>query len=169
VTALFTGVVAIVPTRRGKYFWAAWWTAPPEENPFKKPDASSGGARSHEDALREAERAAKQSLVEIDGRWAGAYRRVLRGDKPWPSEARPGMGNEKAPPKEPKTEERGASIWTILGIEPGATADAIKRAYRKRALETHPDRGGQEAQFRAVQRAYEKALIAAAKPTKRRR
>ncbi len=51
-----------------------------------------------------------------------------------------------------------ASMWTILGLEPGAPEDAIRRAYRRRALETHPDRGGDADVFRAVQGAYERAL-----------
>ena len=38
--------------------WVAWWTAPPAREPFRKPDAFSGGARSHEEALAQARRAA---------------------------------------------------------------------------------------------------------------
>ena len=46
----------------------------------------------------------------------------------------------------------------VLGIAADATLVEIKRAYRKKALETHPDRGGDPEAFRAVQRAYEKAV-----------
>lgn len=49
----------------------------------------------------------------------------------------------------------------ILGLSEGATADSIRSAYRKRALETHPDRGGTAAEFLKVQAAYE-VLCAAA-------
>jgi molecular chaperone DnaJ len=44
----------------------------------------------------------------------------------------------------------------LLGLAPGATLTELKRAYRQRALETHPDQGGQAEDFQRVQRAYEK-------------
>jgi curved DNA-binding protein CbpA len=34
----------------------------------------------------------------------------------------------------------------------------VKRAFQKKALETHPDQGGDSAQFRAVLRAYERLV-----------
>ncbi len=59
------------------------------------------------------------------------------------------------------------SPWAILQIEPDAPADVIKRAYRRRALETHPDRGGDPDVFRAVQHAYERAIGKRQKQDKR--
>jgi molecular chaperone DnaJ len=53
----------------------------------------------------------------------------------------------------------------VLGLAPGAALVELKRAYRKRALETHPDQGGDAEAFQAVQRAYEKLTA----PVKRRR
>jgi DnaJ-class molecular chaperone len=41
-----------------------------------------------------------------------------------------------------------------LGVEPTASADEIKRAFRKRALEVHPDRGGDPNKFKEVNEAY---------------
>ena len=41
--------------------------------------------------------------------------------------------------------------YEVLGIEPG---DDVKAAYRKRARETHPDRGGSAEEFEIVHRAY---------------
>ncbi|WP_338729500.1 DnaJ domain-containing protein [Haladaptatus sp. DJG-WS-42] len=47
--------------------------------------------------------------------------------------------------------------YRILGLDPGADAAAVKKAYRKRVKETHPDteRGSEEA-FKRVTAAYER-------------
>lgn len=37
--------------------------------------------------------------------------------------------------------------YTELGVDPGADAAAVRRAYRHRAKETHPDHGGDPAAF----------------------
>src|SRR5688572_10797589 len=47
------------------------------------------------------------------------------------------------------------SLYETLGVGRDADADAVKRAYRKKAQETHPDKGGDTATFQAVQRAYD--------------
>ena len=41
-----------------------------------------------------------------------------------------------------------------LGIDPDATATEIRDAYRSRAKETHPDRGGSSEEFKQLQEAY---------------
>lgn len=41
-----------------------------------------------------------------------------------------------------------------LGVPTDADADAVKRAYRERVKEVHPDQGGDEAAFRRVREAY---------------
>jgi DnaJ-class molecular chaperone len=45
--------------------------------------------------------------------------------------------------------------YTTLGVAETATADEIKRAYRKLASQHHPDRGGDTATFQAIQAAYD--------------
>jgi hypothetical protein len=47
---------------------------------------------------------------------------------------------------------------TILGIDPTSTPDEIRRAYRRKVRETHPDMGGNADDFRQVQAAYEQAM-----------
>lgn len=44
--------------------------------------------------------------------------------------------------------------YSILGVDRQATADEIKRAYRKQAAQHHPDKGGDTEQFQQVQEAY---------------
>lgn len=171
MTDLFAPVCSITPTKRRRFLWAAWWTGPPVREPFRKPDASSGGARTREEARREAERAAGRPLVELEGRWARAWSRVLLGLPPWP--ARPaGAKDEAETARAEGSRPRAApsaSMWAVLGVEPRASAAELKRAFRKRAMETHPDRGGDAEAFRSVKKAYEQALAKSARPARKRR
>ncbi len=45
--------------------------------------------------------------------------------------------------------------YEILGVSKGASADEIKKAFRRAAIEHHPDRGGDEAKFKELNEAYE--------------
>lgn len=149
--------------------WAAWWTAAPEREPFRKPDAFSGGARSREEALARAEKAAGTALVEIDSRWVRAAHRVQLGQSPWLKTSDEGAPHAGLPRAAVLAERQAPrqSIWQRLGIEANAELVEIKRAYKRRALETHPDRGGNAAEFQDVQRAYEEAVRRRARDARR--
>jgi hypothetical protein len=169
---LFVASCSVTTTRRRRFMWVAWWTAPPARAPFRKPDAFSGGARSHEEALAQARRAAGMSLVEIEPYWARAWARVLIGRSPWgvrADGAASSSAHGRATTATPKAAT--ASIWETLGITARATADDLKRAFRERALATHPDRGGDAEAFRQVQSAFKEAQrrIARRRPTRARR
>lgn len=45
--------------------------------------------------------------------------------------------------------------YEILGVKKDASADEIKKAFRRAAIEHHPDRGGDEAKFKELNEAYE--------------
>lgn len=45
--------------------------------------------------------------------------------------------------------------YDVLGVAPGASAEEIRQAYRRRARATHPDLGGSPAEFHAVQVAFD--------------
>jgi molecular chaperone DnaJ len=45
--------------------------------------------------------------------------------------------------------------YEVLGIGQNASPDEIKKAFRKKAIEYHPDRGGDETKFKEANEAYE--------------
>jgi hypothetical protein len=160
---LSTAVCSVTVTQRRRYFWAVWWTGAPSYRPFRKPDASNGGAATMEAALADAERAAQRQLTIIEPHWARAWKSVLRGQTPIP------------PTDKPRARRAGAtatattpSHWSVLGLEPGAALSEVKQAYRKRVLQTHPDQGGDADLFRATQHAYEKLSAKLAKKATRK-
>jgi curved DNA-binding protein CbpA len=57
----------------------------------------------------------------------------------------------------------------VLGVEPKATVEQIRAAFRQRALVTHPDHGGDPEAFRALHRAYQEALERRARTAQRPR
>lgn len=49
--------------------------------------------------------------------------------------------------------QRKFDPYAVLGVARDATADAIKRAFRSKAKDTHPDAGGHSGEFERVERA----------------
>ena len=47
-----------------------------------------------------------------------------------------------------------ASAYQVLGVEPTVDEEALRKAYRLRLRETHPDTGGEASVFIQVQRAW---------------
>ena len=47
------------------------------------------------------------------------------------------------------------TFYDILGVNDTATQDEIKKAYRKKAVESHPDKGGNEETFKKISEAYD--------------
>lgn len=45
--------------------------------------------------------------------------------------------------------------YEVLGVSKSASADEIKKAFRKAAIEHHPDKGGDETKFKEINEAYE--------------
>ena len=47
------------------------------------------------------------------------------------------------------------NFYNILGVEENSTQEEIKKAYRKKAVEHHPDKGGSEEEFKKISEAYD--------------
>lgn len=136
--------------------------------PFRKPDASDGGAATYEEAVAAAERAAGLSLQVVEPEWARAWMRTLRGQPPWPSASSAGPRAARERREKRASEARDPdSIWTLLQVPSNATLEEIRAAFKRRALALHPDHGGDPATFRRLVRAYEEAQRRARKPRRK--
>ena len=59
--------------------------------------------------------------------------------------------------QQPREGGRVAAL-AVLGLEPGASADAIKQAHRRLVKQHHPDMGGSAEAFRRVNEAYQQLV-----------
>jgi len=51
-------------------------------------------------------------------------------------------------------EKSQMSDFDILGVEESASKEEIRRAFRKKAMEVHPDKGGDADEFQKLNQAY---------------
>ena len=62
------------------------------------------------------------------------------------------MGGGARGPKKPVDNEK---YYNLLGVKKTATQDEIKKAFRKKALKEHPDKGGDPEAFKEITVAWE--------------
>jgi len=53
---------------------------------------------------------------------------------------------------------KAAEAWTILGLPPGTDRDEVRRVFREKARDAHPDAGGDPEMFQTLTLAYTRAL-----------
>lgn len=99
-------------------------------------------------------------LEIVEGRWAGAWVRVRRGEPPFVTRA------PKAADARDAT-MRARSPREIVGVGEKATLAEIKAAFRERATVVHPDQGGDATAFMELMKAYETLVARARRPRKR--
>lgn len=61
------------------------------------------------------------------------------------------MGGQRGP----KKEVDNTKFYEMMGVSKSATTDEIKKAFRKKALKEHPDKGGDPEAFKELTVAYE--------------
>ena len=161
MSGLSRAVYAIARTKRRRFLWCVWWSGEPTAKPFRPPDAWGGGARTEDEARVLAERAAGMPLELIDGHWAGAWKRIRAGSAPFPTRAptpASASGAERVRPIDP---------YELLGVQATATIEDVKAAFRAKALEHHPDHGGEPLAFMQMKRAYDAIVKRRARRRKR--
>lgn len=109
------------------------------------PDAWGGGATTEEEARVLAERAAGMPLQQIDGHWAAGFKRLRAGLPPFVTREQ----------RVVSAVDRPVDPHKILGVAPESSLEELKAAFRKKALEHHPDTGGSAETFIALKRAYD--------------
>ena len=45
-------------------------------------------------------------------------------------------------------------LYDTLGVQQGATKDELKKAFKKLAIQHHPDKGGEAETFKEISHAY---------------
>jgi len=104
------------------------------------------------DEQRQRARAATEAAARQAGRRAAAGQRAPGGGRA----GRGGRGGRRVDPRA----DDGPTLteaYDVLGLDEDADADAVKRAYRERVKEVHPDSpDGDEESFKEVQAAYER-------------
>jgi hypothetical protein len=87
--------------------------------------------------------------VTDDARWQARAQQERRGRRT--RNAR-GQQRRRVEPDSPTVQE----ACDVLGVDPGSDESTVRRAYRERIKEVHPDADGDEEAFKRVQRAYDR-------------
>lgn len=99
----------------------------------------------------------------LDGRSDGGYW-IVRCDGCLGIEPDgPYVGERQAPTPPPRREPPKRTVvlpecMTVLGLTPPVDRESIKRAYRAKVMQAHPDHGGSTRSFLDIQAAYERSM-----------
>jgi len=67
----------------------------------------------------------------------------------------PGFGGQQSEPEDSPGDIDNKEFYEILEVPQNANAEDIKKAYRKKVIKAHPDKGGDPEDFKKLQAAYE--------------
>ena len=85
-----------------------------------------------------------------------AFRQSIDLEKRAKAEPEPEPSQAQPEPRRMSDNEMFNWALIVLGLQPSATYEDVKFAYRRLRALHHPDRGGDADKFLAVQRAYER-------------
>lgn len=138
-------LVAAIPTGAAAYFM--WYQASGRMKEDLRDRAARGQARAR--ASRGPRGGNSRFAREARARMGDGGRVGPNGPGPngrGPTGGASMRGNSGMPPGDARR---------TLGVEAGVSESDLKSAYRERVKETHPDSGGDEEEFKRVNRAYE--------------
>jgi len=143
-------ILAALPTGAAAYF--LWYQASGrlKEDMRSRAAGQRSGPRAGEGAPGGNSRFAREARARMgDGGRVGPRGADGRGARTrgrGPTGGTPTSGNSGMPPGDARR---------TLGVDADASQSEVKTAYRDRVKETHPDSGGDEEEFKRVNRAYE--------------
>ena len=102
-----------------------------------------------------AEPAAAPAAESADAAFGASAESVPPPNPPSPPGGGPSVDPRGAPPSPPSPPSPDLDPFDVLGVSVFAPIHEVRAAYRRRLLQSHPDKGGSAKRFRAVQRAWE--------------
>jgi len=145
--------IAEVPSRSGRRaVWSVWFGRKPTREVFEPSDARGESTDVHSARLAAFAAFSRARGVtrwaEIDPIYAIADDRQARGVEPiYP-------GDKRRTAREIAPREIEEDVLDELGLTPPITLERARAAYKARALECHPDRGGTHEQMLALNHAF---------------
>lgn len=120
-----------------------------ESQPFDEEEWARRSEESPDPAMKPHTLAVDRAALRKDGRYQTGR---THGNKLF-------YASEDAGIRDAESELTAKHAWcAVLGLRIPCSLDDVKTAYRRLAFESHPDRGGDDAVFRPVERAYRAAL-----------
>lgn len=138
---------------RGRAVWSVWFDRKPTRERFEPSDARGEATDVHAARLAAfgafSRARGVTSWAEIASIYAIADDRQARGVEPiFP-------GDKRRAPREIAPKELADELVETLGLDPPFTLERARAAYKARALDVHPDRGGTHEQMLELNRAFE--------------
>lgn len=146
----------------------AWWRGDgrgPADGPDGAPDsdATEDGPADGADPDPEpggSEDGGTPGAGQTDGEWDPWWRR-MREERRGSTGTGAGDGDastgRRTTPRGEDAHLSDREAYAVLGVDPGADAETVRRAYRERVKQAHPDTpGGSTEEFKRVHRAYDR-------------
>ena len=125
----------------------------PEAERHQEGDAAAGGG-----SRRATDQGGRSTTGQTGSQAPGGHGHSRRRAGGGSTREQGTAGSQRASSRQASPRDRRAQALALLGLESGASAAAIKRAYRRLAKAHHPDLGGDAEAFRRLDAAYRSLL-----------